>query len=249
MLKWNCVKKGGVIIDKIYLLHGFMGTAQTHFSNQISSFGDRYELILLDLPGHGNSRLEATDHYFEHTLDYLINQLRERGEGYIIGLSLGASLAMHMALREPDLVKGIVLTGYSPFIPAELKEVMEKQNDYFLNIEENDEEIAQHYNNLHGEKWKNTIEQVLHAMTFHYPAVTGEDLQSIKVPVLMLNGSHDVHEVEAVSYVKKSNPDIEVGLIPNAGHTANIDQPDIFHHLVDGFLDKIKGRLDEQIYT
>ncbi|WP_262481803.1 alpha/beta fold hydrolase [Bacillus sp. CH30_1T] len=162
------------------MLHGFMGTAQTHFLNQISSFGDRYELILLDLPGHGNSRLEASDHYFEHTLDYLTTQLREKGEGYIIGLSLGASLAMDIALREPDLVKGIVLTGYSPFIPAALKEVMEKQNKYFLNIEENDKEIAQYFNNLHGEKWKNTIKQVLHTMTFHIRKSPGRTYRALK---------------------------------------------------------------------
>ncbi|MGM0852855.1 MAG: alpha/beta fold hydrolase [Bacillota bacterium] len=117
---------------------------------------------------------------------------------------------------------------------------MNKQNEYFLNIEENDREIAQHFNNLHGEKWKRTIKKVLHAMTFHYPAVTREGFQNITVLVLMLNGSHDVHEVEAITYVKKSNPDIEVGLIPNAGHTANIDQPGIYHHLVDGFLDRLK---------
>lgn len=49
-------------------------------------------------------------------MDLLI-KIKEEGEGYILGLSLGASLAIHVALREPSLLKGIVLTGYSPFIP------------------------------------------------------------------------------------------------------------------------------------
>ena len=216
-----------------------MGTAQTHFSNQIAYFGDGYELILLDLPGHGNSTLEASDHYFEHTLDYLITQLQEKGEGYLIGLSLGASLAIHTAIRAPELVKGVVLTGYSPYIPDELKEIMEKQNEYFLNIEEKDEEIAEHFHKLHGEKWEQTIKKILHTMTFHYPAVTRENIQGIKFPVLMLNGSHEVQEIEAVSFVKRSNHTIEVGLIPDAGHTANIDQPEIFNSLVERFLERI----------
>lgn len=219
-----------------------MGTAHTHFSKQIASLEEQYEIILLDLPGHGNSTVEAPDHYFEHSIDYLITELKNKGKGYIIGLSLGASLAMHLALREPEMVKGIVLTGYSPFIPDELKEIMEKQNEYFLNIEENNREIAEHFQRLHGDKWKQTIKKVLHTMTFHYPSITREDLQQMKVPVLILNGSHDVHEVEAVAFAKNSNHVIEVGLLPNAGHTANMDQPELYNKLVLSFLGRIKEK-------
>ena len=226
-------------MEKIYMLHGFMGTARTHFSNQIAYFEDRYELVLLDLPGHGDSTTEPSYNYIDDTLHYLYSIIEEKGEGYILGLSLGASLAIHIALRKPELVKGVILTGYSPHIPEELNEIMEKQNDYFLHIEENDEEIAQHFLQMHGGKWKETIQRVLHTMTYHYPAVTNEDLQSLTRPILVLNGSHDVHEVESVAYIKKSNPEIEVGLLPNAGHTANIDEPDGFNSTVQKFLDRI----------
>ncbi|BCB02547.1 alpha/beta hydrolase [Bacillus sp. KH172YL63] len=220
------------------MLHGFMGTAHTHFSHQISYFGESYELITLDLPGHGHATVASSPDYIEDTITYLIHQLRSTGPGLLMGLSLGASLAIHTALRAPEQVEGVVLTGYSPFIPEELKGIMEKQHEFFLNIEEHDEEAARHFHDLHGEKWKETIQHVLHTMTFHYPAVTKEDLLSIKTPVLLLNGSHDVHEVEAVSFVNKSNPEIEVGLIPDAGHTANIDQPEIFNRVVGSFLNR-----------
>jgi pimeloyl-ACP methyl ester carboxylesterase len=222
------------------MLHGFMGTTQSHFSNQISYLEGRYELIKMDLPGHGDSTIEPSENYIEDTLEYLYTRMKEEGESYILGLSLGASLAIHIALRKPELVKGIVLTGYSPFIPEELKEIMENQNEYFLNIEKNDAEIAHHFHQLHGEKWKETIRKVLHTMTFDYPAVTMKDLQSLKTPVFILNGSHDVHEVESVAYIKKTNPDIEIGLIPNAGHTANIDEPELFNSTLQKFLDRIR---------
>lgn len=226
-------------MEKLYMLHGFMGTARTHFQHQISYFEDRYELIILDLPGHGDSIIEASDNYIDHTLQSLYSMMNEKGEGYILGLSLGASLAIHIALQKPKLVKGVILTGYSPYIPQELEEVMEKQNDYLLHLEENDIEIAQHFLQLHGDKWKETIQKVIHTMTYNYPGVTKEELQSLKVPVLTLNGSLDCHEVGSVAYIKNSNPDIEVGLIPNAGHTANMDEPDIFNSTVQRFLDRI----------
>jgi pimeloyl-ACP methyl ester carboxylesterase len=215
-----------------------MGTAKTHFPEQVSSLEDKYELILLDLPGHGHSDVDASDQYFEDTLEYVTGKMKEMGEGYIIGLSLGASLAMHIGLRTPELVRGIVLTGYSPFIPEELKDLMKNQYDYFLAIEEKDKETAEHFKMLHGERWKRTLKKVLHTMTFNYPAVTQIDLENLSVPLLILNGSNELHEVEAAAYMKKINNDIKVGLLPNAGHTANIDEPEIYNKVIERFIEQ-----------
>ena len=55
--------------------------------------------------------------YFEETLNYVITQIK--------------TLAMHSALRVPEFMNGIVLTGYAPFIPEELEGIMEKQYEYF----------------------------------------------------------------------------------------------------------------------
>ncbi len=219
------------------MLHGFMGTSKSHFSSQIDYFKEKYELVFLDLPGHGDSPLESTEDYFEHALEYVISRLKVGGEGYLMGLSLGASLAVHISLREPELVKGTILTGYTPYIPERLKEVMEKQYDYFINIEENNTQIAQSFENLHGNKWRKTLEHVLHTMTFKYPGISKADFEKLNTPVLLLNGSNDKHEVEAVAYVKENKEDALIGLIPGAGHTANLDQPDVFNRIVEDFLE------------
>ncbi|UOQ45467.1 alpha/beta fold hydrolase [Halobacillus salinarum] len=223
-------------MKKIYMLHGFMGTADAHFSNQISYFNEQYEIIPIDLPGHGDSSVDAAENYFDRTLDYVEAQIEESGAGYLLGLSLGASLAGHMALRKPELVDGIILTGYTPYIPEGLKEAMEKQYDYFLTIEENDITIARTFEQLHGDKWKKTLQHVLHNITFHYPTLTEEKIKQLNVPVLLLNGSVDQHEVEAVAYVKNVKNDALIGLIPGAGHTANMDQPEMFNRIVENFL-------------
>ena len=228
--------KQEIKIKRIYFLHGFMGTAETHFVHQVESLKDNYELILIDLPGHGNATVEASENYFEETLCYVISQMKEFGKGYIVGLSLGASVAIHIALNKPNLVSGVVLTGYSPFVPDELKDVMEKQYDYFINIEKNDRHIAEHFKKLHGEKWNNTLRKVLHTMTFYYPTVSEKQIKDIKVPVLILNGSNDVHEVESATYVKKVKGEIKIGLVPDAGHTANIDQPLIYNLILENFI-------------
>jgi pimeloyl-ACP methyl ester carboxylesterase len=226
-------------LEKIYLLHGFMGTSETHFIHQKEHFTDAYEVELIDLPGHGASTLEAEEDYIEQTIVYIINEIKSKGRGYLLGLSLGASLAIHIALREPDLVKGIILTGYSPFIPEEFKEMMESQYHHFMNIEENDQDVARQFKELHGEKWKATMKNVLYKMTYHYPSVSEDEINGIKPSVLVLNGSNEMYEVESALYMKKYNPDISIGLIPGAGHTANIDQHEIYNRMVENFLQRM----------
>ena len=224
--------------DRIYLLHGFMGTGDLHFEHQKPYFEEQMEVVALTLPGHGDSRVKADENYFESTLDWLISEIRKTGPGYLLGLSLGASLAIHTALREPELVEGIVLTGYSPFIPDYLKSVMEEQYTYFNHIEENDKETAAYFKEIHGDQWLDTLQKVNKTMTFNYPFVSATDIEKLSLPTLILNGGNELYEVEAIQFFKRSNDNIKVGLIPDAGHTANIDQPELYNRIVQQFVNQ-----------
>ena len=57
--------------------------------------------------------------------------------------------------------------------------------------------------------------------------------------MLILNGSNELYEVEAATYIKKTHADCKVGLVPDAGHTANMEQSDIYNLMLDSFLDGI----------
>ncbi len=65
-------------------------------------------------------------------------------------------------------------------------------------------------------------------------------MKELKVPTLVINGSNDQHEVDSVQYMNGKNHEIQVGLIPNAGHTANIDRPDVYNLIVKEFIENHK---------
>ncbi|MGA9288085.1 MAG: alpha/beta hydrolase [Anaerobacillus sp.] len=224
--------------NRVYLLHGFMGTADLHFEQQKTCFEKTMEVVALTLPGHGDSKVKAEENYFERALDWVIEEMRQTGPGYLIGLSLGASLAIHIAIREPELVEGIVLTGYTPFIPDYLKNVMEEQYAYFNHIEENDKETAAYFKEIHGDQWFDMLQKVNKMMTYHYPSVSENQIAEIEVPVMVLNGGNELYEIEAVQFMKRSNDEIKIGLIPDAGHTANIDQPELYNSIVQQFVNQ-----------
>ncbi|WP_165998887.1 alpha/beta hydrolase [Bacillus sp. Cs-700] len=223
---------------RIYFLHGFMGTGDLHFEHQKAFFERDMEVIALSLPGHGHSTIPAFENYFESALEWVIEEVTNKGPGYVVGLSLGASLAIHLAIKRPELIKGAVLTGYSPSIPDDLKSIMEEQYTYFNNIQENDEETAASFKQLHGDKWFDTLQKVNKIMTFHYPSVSEKEIAELEVPIMVLNGGNELYEVESVQFLKRSNDKINVGLIPDAGHTANMDQPNLYNSMVQQFINK-----------
>lgn len=222
--------------NQIFMLHGFMGTGDLHFNNQKEFFKDYMNVIVPDLPGHGSSDVVAASNYFDSTVEWLVKELEHKGPAYLMGLSLGASLAIHTAIKKPELVRGIILTGYSPFIPKYLQEIMEEQYSYFSNIEKNDRDTASYFESVHGEKWLDTLKKVNYIMTYEYPAVSEEQLKKINIPSLVINGSNELYEIEGASYIKSKNSDFDIGIIPGAGHTANIDKPDIYNNIVLDFL-------------
>ncbi|MCA3708469.1 MAG: alpha/beta hydrolase [Phenylobacterium sp.] len=79
--------------------------------------GDRRRLIRPDLRGHGDSDWVADAAYgvADHRADLLtLLEDLEVGSVVVIGHSLGARLAIELALARPDRVRGLCLLDYAP---------------------------------------------------------------------------------------------------------------------------------------
>ncbi|WP_426271991.1 alpha/beta fold hydrolase [Exiguobacterium sp. R-17] len=219
-------------MTRLYVLHGLMGTAATHFAPQLSALADDFTFIPIDLPGHGMTTEPATEDYLQQATRAIRERMAQEGPGWILGLSLGATLAMQLALDPPDELEGVCITGFSPFIPKAMEPLMREQREFFLNIDQQAPEIADQFEQLHGPAWKTTARAVLDLMTFRFPALTETMLQSITLPVVILNGTNEDYEVDAAAFVAEHVPNVIVLPVEEAGHTANLDQPERFNALL-----------------
>jgi pimeloyl-ACP methyl ester carboxylesterase len=61
-------------------------------------------------------------------------------------------------------------------------------------------------------------------------------LPNIAVPTLVLVGARDDHFLAAADYMAAKIPGARKVVIPDAGHAANLDQPDLFNRAVADFL-------------
>jgi pimeloyl-ACP methyl ester carboxylesterase len=67
-----------------------------------------------------------------------------------------------------------------------------------------------------------------------------DSLPSIAVPTLVLVGSKDEQFIAPSDYMAAKIPGATKVVIPDAGHAANIDQPEAFNQAVLHFLDGLK---------
>ena len=100
----------------LVFLHGFMGSGEDWIliANGLSQ--DFY-CLLPDLPGHGNTPLDADPGYESWTiaLKKMILEKNIQKAGWI-GYSLGGRLALHFTLTCPEMVTQLVLESANPGI-------------------------------------------------------------------------------------------------------------------------------------
>ena len=68
-----------------------------------------------------------------------------------------------------------------------------------------------------------------------------ESLERIQVPTLLIVGANDTPFLNATDYMANKIPGARKVVIPDAGHAANIDQPEAFNRAVLEFLDEVIG--------
>ena len=100
----------------LLLLHG-LGSSSLDWQAQIERFSEHYRVVALDLRGHGQSMQEGPFDVATLAAD-VVNWLDEQPEpAWVVGLSLGAMVALELALQLPHKVQGLVLVnGFSEFL-------------------------------------------------------------------------------------------------------------------------------------
>jgi 2-succinyl-6-hydroxy-2,4-cyclohexadiene-1-carboxylate synthase len=110
-LRWEVRSRGSG--RPLLLVHGFTGRG-TSWGWHATAFAARYRVVVVDLPGHGRSGTASGDTMrmsVERTADDLATILRRLGASpaNVLGYSLGARIALRLAVAHPGVVDRLVL--------------------------------------------------------------------------------------------------------------------------------------------
>lgn len=111
MLKYEAIDNNKD--EWVVFIHGIGGSTRT-WQKQIESFSEKFNLLLLDLPGHGDNasnvikKVDIDKLYkgIKDTLDYL-----KIKAAHFVGLSLGTLVIAEFVTIYPEYVKDIILGG------------------------------------------------------------------------------------------------------------------------------------------
>lgn len=96
----------------VLLLHG-LGGAATNFVELVEGLTARHEVLAPDLPGHGGSPAPAHGASVDDFADVAAAVLDEAGAAaaIVVGHSFGGLVALRLAIRRPELVRGLLLVA------------------------------------------------------------------------------------------------------------------------------------------
>jgi pimeloyl-ACP methyl ester carboxylesterase len=239
---WDVV--GPADAPAIVFVHGAL-MGRSVWRPQIDALAARYRCISVDLPGHGTQR--ETEFELDDAAAGVVRAIDEvaGGRAVLVGLSLGGYVAMAVAGRHPERVRGLVIAG-STREPTGVSRLAFLIYSWALRLvpETAVRALALFYfRRRYGGVLAAAITAGGHFARGGGRAVQRlvgrrfrERLVAYGGPILVINGTLDlVFRIGAGRFLA-GVPRVTNRVIPRAGHLSNVDQPEVFTGLIEEFI-------------
>jgi pimeloyl-ACP methyl ester carboxylesterase len=225
--------------------HGFSLTGHM-WQGVVEALADRYQVVTWDIRGHGWS--DSPDAPAAYSKDLTLGDMAAlldavgAERAVLMGHSLGGYLSLAFHVAHPERVRALVLVGTGPgYRNAEARAGWNRQAAERARFFETHGIEGYESESLHGNRHASARGLALAArgILAQHDGSVMEDLPNIRVPTLIVVGADDAPFLGAADYMEKRIAGSRKVVIPNAGHTPNVEQPEAFRRAVRGFLDGI----------
>lgn len=246
----------------LLLLHG-LSAEKSHWVRFARYFSRNYRVLMLDLPGHGQTGYQSGREYSTkvqafRVLDWLDQLGIERFA--VAGNSMGGFIAARIATLAPDRVKALMLVdaaGLQARTHSHLEEALRSGRNPFLlhSVAEFDrlmQMAAVHLPWMPGnvrvmlarqyferrERWFDIFCQILREV---YPvAWLEESVSELTMPVMLIWGEGDqLLDVDMLVHFSELLPEAQVLRLRKTGHMPMVERPGVMARAVRGFLGEI----------
>ncbi len=246
----------------LVLLHGFTGSAAGwgYHLDTLAGYGLR--IIAVDLLGHGQSEApkDVKRYSIENCRKDILTVLQtlciSEREAIILGYSMGGRIALYTAFS--GFFRALILESASPGLEdaAEREERCASDEALATSIEregvpafvERWERLQlfasqktlplEYREDLHRQRLQNSaigLAQSLRGIGTGVQPSLYAQLPSLPIPVLLIAGELDTKFTTIAKHMAKALPQSQLHIIPAAGHTVHVEQPELFTSLVRDF--------------
>jgi pimeloyl-ACP methyl ester carboxylesterase len=249
--------------EPLLFIHEFAGDHRS-WEPQVRYFSAAYRCITYAARGYPPSDVPADQGAYSQAraVSDAVAVLDGLGvtRAHVVGLSMGGFTALHLVLAQPDRVLTAVVAGAGYGAQPERAEAFraECMATAAAFAAEGAAQVAGHYaigparvqlQNKNPRGWAEFAEalaghsSVGSALTMRgvqaaRPSLYAltEQLANVRTPVLVMVGDEDEGCLEPALMLKRTVPTSGLAVLPRTGHTANLEEPDVFNRVVDRFL-------------
>jgi pimeloyl-ACP methyl ester carboxylesterase len=244
----------------VTFVHGAGGSSSIWYK-QVREFRKHFNVLLLDLRGHGKSKPSLKDAFNDnYTFDIITDDISEVIEhlkiqkAHFVGISLGTILIRNYAERWSHRVESMVLGGailklnFRSQVLMRLGVIFKSIVPYLWLYKFFAFIIMPHSNHRESRllfvREAKKLCQKEFIKWFKLSAEINPLLRlfratNIKIPTLYVMGGEDYLFLPAVKKIVQSHENSSLLLIEHCGHVVNVEQPKIFNNLVVNYISDI----------
>jgi len=247
----------------VVFVHEFAGDYRS-WESQLRHFARGYRCIAFNARGYPPSEVPADGERYSQDrarddIRAVLDALRI-DQAHIVGLSMGGFAALHFGFIYPQRARSLVVAscGYGA-VPNQRQQFAEEAEAAARKFEETSMEKAAgayalgptrvQFQNKDPRGWKEFVDQLaehssegsastLRGVQKRRPSLFDlvDRMKTITVPILVMTGDEDWPCLEPALLMKRTIPTAGLVVMPNAGHTINLEEPAAFNqHLADFF--------------
>lgn len=247
-LNYDVIGKGLPLL----LIHG-LGSSGRDWEKQVLFFAQKYQVITLDLRGHGRSDKPPGPYSMSLFAEDTVTLIRELDlvPLHLVGISMGGMVAFELAVRFPELLRSLTVVNSSPEMRVEtFREHLQVWRRFlFLEILgtrgtgvllgknlfpfPEQAELRKIFVRRWAENNKSAYRESLRAI-INWDVE--QHLAEISCPVLVVASDKDYMPLDEKQAYTARMPNAELVVIDNARHAVTAERPEQFNAVLDKFL-------------
>ena len=234
----------------VTFVHGAGGSSSIWYK-QVRDFKKEFNVLILDLRGHGNSKPTLKDTFnSKYTFDSITNDIVEVIEhlkiqkSHFIGISLGTILIRNLAEKRPELVKSMIMGGaiiklnFRSQVLMKLGVVFKSVVPYMLLYKLFAFIIMPKRNHKNSRMlFVNEAKKLYQKEFIRWFKLTAEinpllrffRAKDIKIPTLYIMGAEDHLFLPSIRHIVSEHLSSTIFVIENCGHVVNVEKPVTFN--------------------
>ncbi len=234
----------------VTFVHGAGGSSSIWYK-QVRDFKKEFNVLMLDLRGHGNSKPSLKDTFNpKYTFDSITNDIVEVLEhlqiqkSHFIGISLGTILIRNLAEMRPDLVQSMILGG--AIIKLDVRsQILMKIGNIFKSVvpymflyklfafiimpKKNHKKSRLLFVNEAKKLYQKEFLRWFKLTAEINPLLRFFRAKDIKIPTLYIMGAEDHLFLPSIKHIVSEHLSSTLFVIENCGHVVNVEKPATFN--------------------